>query len=593
MGRIPFRLPEYVIEWIKDGTHVRVVEPNQSRDIQVKVNDVYTTYGYGVVIIPPGVYTMYKWVSVPSNIALIGCGWSTLLRLADGVASATMHSIIRNSNYGVTDGNENIIIAFLQVDGNKTKQSAFFIGINMKGANDSMIIGCYVHDTYADCMGFWGAPKRCRAIGNLTKDAGPAGTGQNGIFFEGFDGTYGEDCVAADNICIGNGHMGIYFDYIQRGTIVGNVCRGNGDDGIQVYHSLECAISGNVCMNSDRDGIRIRDSDRITSAGNVVKGSAEHGIHCIAAHDSSINGNVCSVNDGDGIYLETSSEEISIVANTCKGNTGNLGANTGIGIHIYGAAACTLTCNVCIENDDRGIWIQNSQHCTIACNICVNNSQGEVNVLQGIHLSDGGSTPYCRYNTVIGNTCYDDQATKTQRYGIEASHSADYNIIVGNNCYINGDATYDIVYSGSNNKVAWNLGRYVGQGSQWDGHPKVTIDTSGQFCAIGLTVPEDYGSLVSAELLFIAHETAASQHLTINTFWGKVGEQRNNHTAVGTDRNLGAVTNGQIHAHDVSDLLSPLEAGDVVGFFIEYSATAVDSNVAILGVRFRYQNKNA
>ena len=577
MSRVPIRLPEYVIEWIKEGTHVRVVEPNNASDIQVKLNDV-GILGYGVVIVPPGLYMVNKPIYVPSNVALIGMGWGTIIKLADGVASAAYSGIIRNSNHDVMDGNVNIIIAYLQVDGNKANQNFFCIGIDMKGANDSMIIGCYVHDTYADNLGFWKSPKRCMAIGNLCKAAGPAGTGQNGVFVEGEDVAHpAEDCVVANNICIDTGHNGVYLSIAERVTVTGNVCSNNGDEGIQAYKSHNITIAGNVCYSNDDHGIFIRDSDEAVVSGNYVRGSGQHGIYVINSSYCSVNGNSCRSNTYAGIMLDS-------------------------------GVALTVNGNVSSYNGTHGIYVYRCQYSGITCNVCANNSQTTAGNADGIILSDGNSTPYCRYNTVIGNKCFDNQGTPTQRYGIVGVDSEDYNLIVANNCYQNQHGSLDIYYTGSNDKVAWNIGRYEGQGdirevwapvtygspglSNWDGHPGVTIDASGEYCSVGLTVPEDYKSTVSVELLFIAHETAASQHLSITTYWGKVGEQRNNHSLAGADRNLGAVTEGQIHSHDVSDLLSPLEAGDVVGFFIQYSSVSVDSNVFILGVRFRYQNKD-
>jgi len=609
MSRLPFRLPEYVIEWIKDGTHVRVVEPNNGSDVQVKIDDVETTFGYGVVIVPPGTYVRPTLI-VPPHIALLGCGRDSIIKLADG----TNDAVIKNKNHYSLSGDANIVIGYLAIDGNGDKQSAFSIGISLKGTVDSIIVCCYVYDTYADGLGFWGAPKRCHIIGNLAKDCNKGAPGWNSFYLEGEPAGgpfYAEDCVIADNIGITAAGDGIHVDYVKRCTIEANVVS-NDTTGILVVNSYDVTLVGNVVRDASSNGIKLNKTYYSVVDGNISLEHGSHGILIDDCTDITVSTNNCHNNTGDGIHLY-SCTDITITANNCDNNTGDgieldishyceVSVNhcyyDGLGILIGSSNYITVVGNTCRDNDDHGIRLYISQHCTVTGNTCVDNTNN------GIAINDGNNAPYCRYNTIVGNTCHNNGI-----YGIQEWDSADYNVIVANNCMTNLNATLDISYTGSNSKVAWNLGRYSGQGdirevwapvtfgspglSQWDGHPGVTIDGSGEYCAVGLTVPEDYGSTVSVELLFIAHETAASQHLTINVYWGKVGEQRNNHFSGGPNRDLGAVTNGQIHAHDVSDLLSPLEAGDVVGFYIEYSSTAVDSNVFILGVRFRYQNKNA
>jgi len=593
MSRVPIRLPEYVIEWIKEGTHVRVVEPNNASDIQVKLNDV-EALGYGVVIVPPGLYIGKK-IVVPPNIALLGCGLGTVIKLANGVND----SVIQNKNHFVNSGDSNIIIGFLQVDGNGSNQTGFSIGIDMMGTVDSMIIGCYVHDTYADGLGFWGAPKRCIIANNISRNCNHGSW--NAIFLEGEAAGDAEDCVVVGNIGINSASDGLHLDYVVRCIFIGNVCTNNATNGIIIAHSYESIIVGNICKSNTQMGIKADTVYNCVFNENIIRENGSNGMWIVAPENCTVNDNSVYDNGGDGINLESSPLYCSVCGNVCKNNDY-------AGIHILTGVGCIVDNNTCSFNGTQGIYIYQCQYCGITCNVCANNSQSGVGSYDGIILSDGNATPYCRYNTVIGNKCFDNQGTPTQRYGIVCVDSEDYNLIVANNCYQNQHASLDIYYTGSNDKVAWNIGRYSGQGdirevwapvtfgspglSQWDGHPGVTIDASGEYCAVGLTVPEDYGSTVSVELLFIAHETAASQHLTINVYWGKVGEQRNNHFSGGADRNLGAVTNGQIHSHDVSDLLSPLEAGDVVGFYIEYSSTDVDSNVMVLGVRFRYQNKD-
>jgi len=101
----------------------------------------------------------------------------------------------------------------------------------------------------------------------------------------------------------------------------------------------------------------------------------------------------------------------------------------------------------------------------ITGNLVWDNSRGSIGGYDGIYVS--GSNNSGSNNIITENRCYDDEYSgqKNQRYGICTTGSSDYNLIMMNNCSGSQNATFDIYYVGSNNKVAWNIGRYTPTGS--------------------------------------------------------------------------------------------------------------------------------
>jgi parallel beta-helix repeat protein len=102
----------------------------------------------------------------------------------------------------------------------------------------------------------------------------------------------------------------------------------------------------------------------------------------------------------------------------------------------------------------HGISLYRASHNVIIGNVLKNNGS------DGINLSDDGVTA-CLDNLIIGNRCYDDQATKTQDYGIREAGIGNYNIIVGND--VRGNI-YTISKVGANTIVRRNVG-YVTENS--------------------------------------------------------------------------------------------------------------------------------
>ena len=85
------------------------------------------------------------------------------------------------------------------------------------------------------------------------------------------------------------------------------------------------------------------------------------------------------------------------------------------------------------------------------------------------------------------------------------------------------------------------------------------------------------------------NETGASMHFEIRTYFGAYdGEAYNNSSETEAARDLGAVAINTHLAHDISDLVTGLAAGDLLTVRVYYDATVATSNGLIRGLRLKY-----
>jgi len=94
---------------------------------------------------------------------------------------------------------------------------------------------------------------------------------------------------------------------------------------------------------------------------------------------------------------------------------------------------------------EHGIRLYDANATKISGFDIYNNSQKTPNTWAGIYM---GPAEDC---VIVGNRCYDDQPTKTQRYGIWEGGASDYNLLHGND--LRGNATAGISYVGPNSVV--------------------------------------------------------------------------------------------------------------------------------------------
>ena len=148
------------------------------------------------------------------------------------------------------------------------------------------------------------------------------------------------------------------------------------------------------------------------------------------------------------------------------------GGTYGTGVNI--GSDDVIVENSFIEGAQRyGIAMWNVNNPIVRGNIVKNCSQESPGTCDGIRI---GSGTY--YAIVDGNRCYDDQDTKTQRYGIYEESDTDHNQIIGN--IVEGNM-YAISKRGSNTVVRNNKG-----------HPTDSFKLASQSVEIGSS--DSYGS---------------------------------------------------------------------------------------------------
>lgn len=323
-----------------------------------------------------------------SYVAVRGVGPATEIYLQN---NANCHAFYVHS---ATESIEGVEIANLSINGNKANQTADYrYGIYLLGSTANPLNRCRVSNVLVkEWLGSaievqWA--NQCLIENNIIRNVETAWSYRDGITVEG-----GCENIVKNNIVTNCGTKvgGIATATLeidaQRNIIEGNYVRETGLAGIVAAGAVTVVV-GNFIRQGEENCIRCRSYSIII--GNWCMLANEHGINII--------GRSCIV-EGNTVY-----------------------ANKYHGIRVYGYS----------NNIIKG-------------NICFNNGYGSATpTYDGIYL-EGNSD----YNVIIGNRCYDDQSTKTQRYGINISASAcDKNLIDGNILIGNATGPYNDAGTGT------------------------------------------------------------------------------------------------------------------------------------------------
>jgi parallel beta-helix repeat protein len=196
------------------------------------------------------------------------------------------------------------------------------------------------------------------------------------------------------------GH-GIAVFRCQDVRVVDNHCQGNGRGVLVSYLSFGALVQGNTCVDNHDAGIRC-EPEITTQDTTVGSGGAQRGVTVI--------GNVSRLNRSIGAPS---------------------GANTGIGIALSYAAGSTVAGNVVHDNSGDGI-VCDSDRVSIVGNIVSNNWTGYTT--DPANGRRGGIRIYAGSGcSVISNHCFDNQANKTQQYGVSLSAPGGSHVVQSNN----------------------------------------------------------------------------------------------------------------------------------------------------------------
>jgi parallel beta-helix repeat protein len=177
----------------------------------------------------------------------------------------------------------------------------------------------------------------------------------------------------------------------------------------------------------------------VSSYGHIITNNTlyqnGYGIHAIANVDDCVISNNYCYGNTRGILLESNPtivSNITVSTNVCESGS-TVGGNGGHGIQSDGAQNITYTGNVCKGNAVYGIHL------------------GNLNA-----ISSGYSYNSSNFNTLIGNSCYNNGTD-----GIRVENSGSNNILIGNTC---GNNFTDFSFGITFNNIAIGNG---GSGSTW------------------------------------------------------------------------------------------------------------------------------
>lgn len=372
----------------------------------------------GIVYLPPGVHLIGSTITInKSCVQLVGCG-----------IDATILKIKNSSNvYAITisNGKSDIIIRDLSINGNRTNQSGSAGGFNINGATIKRvkIQNVKIFNTWTHGMVFANGASDCDITSCIFDSIGTVGNTNSseamGIYIISsckdiritgctFTAWSGTGAVRINNNCQ---RIQAYSCIFRNADIVGNADRraifaDNGVDG----HCTDLQFIGNQVFNTDENAIFVNICDRTVISNNQVDSIGNNGLE-INGTDAVISNNFVK-----------RCRNIGISMNNCNGGT--------------------VTGNEVKQCWTRGIYLFSALHdsmvgITVTGNTCINNSQNPTNTNAGIDVLAEDSTGatadgHCRRITIIGNSCYDTQASKTQKYGISTGNDVDYYTIVGN-----------------------------------------------------------------------------------------------------------------------------------------------------------------
>jgi parallel beta-helix repeat protein len=199
-------------------------------------------------------------------------------------------------------------------------------------------------------------------------------------------------------------------------------------------------------VGADGHGIAVYRCQDVRVLDNYSEGNGRGILVSNGSFGAVVQGNTCVANNDAGIRCEPeistrdvtvsavgARRGITVVGNVSRNNVSigtPVGANTGIGIAMSYAAGSTVSGNVVHNNSGDGIF-NDSDRVTIVGNVVYDNWTGYT--ADPTNGKRGGIRIYAGSGcTVVGNQCFDNQASKTQQYGLSLSTPGGAHIVHGN-----------------------------------------------------------------------------------------------------------------------------------------------------------------
>jgi parallel beta-helix repeat protein len=461
---------------------------------------------------PPGTYIVgHIYKTGLTGLELFGAPGKSVIKKKAGTYSVNVDGAIA----GIIDfvSCSDITLRGLKIDGNKLAAlpsgGTHLNGVNFYTCNIVRTKDCEFVD-----VEFQGLNHQCTdqvwVVNNKFLLCGWAGVGFTGGYFT----TYGaETCVIANN----------YFESIWAGvqcqisTTYVNIENNRFKNSSLIFAQdvRYATISGNTfdgvapsgaLGEAAQDAITIESDYNITITGNTINRPARHGIYVVGnyiengpsegiltCNDVVISGNVITNTIADGINftpgsaftynMGTHTASAAVEANFTYAQNGLITNNVislsgGSGIVLGIAQNTKVDGNVISKSVAHGIIVGSNKSVFITNNTIRNNSQAGADTYDGITLSGSVST---LANIVIdGNTIFDDQTVRTQRYGVyNPNASADlkaFNNTFKNNGTDFSSSSSSLPFSIQNSPTFLNGASSFGSGFETPGY---YIDSDG------------------------------------------------------------------------------------------------------------------
>jgi len=344
----------------------------------------------GIVLIPPGVYSLRRPLVMKSRVTLRGSGASTVLRKEAGFASP----LTADLPVGAT------VVEVKDASG-------FRVGSEI-GIRDPERLGWNCHHAIVKAV----EGKRVRFDPPTVRDYSV----ERGALAFGF-------------------HPAIYARGQSEFSIESLRIDGNPaaqaaevpvDFTFAAIHLVKCSAARvrDVWVSGwPSDGIGVQGGSDMQVIGCTVVKCRGHGFHPGTSLKHAVfTGNVGRDNGWDGLFFCMRVRHCTVSNNVFHGN-GWSGIG-GLGDAYDEWNVCSG--NTCTDNGRAGILISNGKNNTVVGNVCVNNSRSRAGEYPGILIHDTTGT------LVADNRCCDDQQQPTQLVGISESGNSDRNLISNN-----------------------------------------------------------------------------------------------------------------------------------------------------------------
>lgn len=402
-------------------------ETDFSVRLQAAIDAIYESGG-GTVRIKAGSYYCKNSTKLRSNIRVCGEGMfiTKLIASTEWTSGAVLSALDPTPE----DPLINCQVSDLEISGENMPTTPYQIG--RKGIEGNNMTRCtfqnlYIHDTPASGLGIDNLDRvlidHCYIKNAGTPHPPATDQGSNGIGI-GTGGMTHESVIVTNCITEGTDNSGYLLEDLESVT-----------DDQKMY-----IFANNISIN-DFTGFSISGCDNAIIANNMIYNPTNNGIRAIDFVTHYVD-NICVKNntvigaDSYGILLESNCTNFTVEGNTVMTGTVE-------GILVRGRKG-TIKNNNVHNNGKHGIFLGGGPggpaitDILIEGNIVANNSIVTANS-DGIRL-DGGNVSFSDIH-IANNRCYDDQDTKTQRYGIILSGGTGHSNIKVKDNNVRGNKT--------------------------------------------------------------------------------------------------------------------------------------------------------